>query len=54
LGSAHPLSSGRAKQAQRGAVAEPNPHGDTKVSSATGLTQEREHESLAEGRAKRS
>jgi hypothetical protein len=27
-----------------------NPHGDTKLSSAHGTTQEREHETLAEGR----
>jgi hypothetical protein len=31
-------------------IGEPNPHGETKLSSAPGTTQEREHETLAEGR----
>ena len=31
-------------------VGEPNPHAETKLSSARGTTQEREHETLAEGR----
>jgi uncharacterized protein (DUF2267 family) len=30
-------------------VAHPNPHGETKLSSTEGTTQEREHETLAEG-----
>ncbi len=32
-------------------MAEANPHADSKPSSAAGLTHEREHESLARGRA---
>jgi uncharacterized protein (DUF2267 family) len=38
------------RPAQAGSVGEPNPHGETKLSSAPGTTQEREHETLAEGR----
>jgi uncharacterized protein (DUF2267 family) len=38
------------RRPQSGSVREPNPHGDTKLSSAPGTTQEREHETLAEGR----
>jgi hypothetical protein len=30
-------------------AANDNPHGDTKLSSSRGTTQEREHETLAEG-----
>ncbi|MFT3921877.1 MAG: DUF2267 domain-containing protein [Myxococcales bacterium] len=61
-GSAKPLAeaqaTGRALSdadptgSQADSVAEPNPHGDAKLSSSRGLTQEREHESLADGRAK--
>lgn len=47
-GSRHPVSEGRPGP-QADSVASPNPHGDTKLSSAAGLTQEREHESVAEG-----
>lgn len=50
-GSRHPLSESRADRAQADSVARSDdPHGDTKLSSARGLTQEREHETLAEGR----
>jgi uncharacterized protein (DUF2267 family) len=49
-GSVHPLSSAAPPGAQTHSVAEDNPHGDTKVSSAEGLTQERLEESLATGR----
>lgn len=50
-GSSHPLSEGRADAAHLHSVARStNPHGDTKLSSAEGLTQERERETLAEGR----
>ncbi len=49
-GSAHPLSEARPERAQSQSVARAdNPHGDTKLSSATGLTQEREGETLATG-----
>jgi uncharacterized protein (DUF2267 family) len=49
-GSAHPLSEGRADTSQSDSVARSGtPKVDTKISSARGLTQEREHESLADG-----
>ncbi|MCI0570308.1 MAG: DUF2267 domain-containing protein [Myxococcaceae bacterium] len=51
-GSRHPLSEARPERAQTHSVVRAdNPHGDTKLSSATGLTQEREHETLANGRS---
>jgi uncharacterized protein (DUF2267 family) len=34
---------------QAGSVAEVNPHGGTKLSSSPGMTQERRHETIAEG-----
>jgi len=50
-GSRHPLSESRPERAHSHSVLRAdNPHGDTKLSSATGLTQEREHETLATGR----
>lgn len=50
-GSRHPLSEARPRGAQADSVvASDNPHGDTKLSSSRGLTQERERESLAVGR----
>jgi len=53
-GSEHPLSEARPEKAQRHSIArEDNPHGDTKLSSSRGTTQERESESLAEGRPPR-
>ncbi|XXF76277.1 DUF2267 domain-containing protein [Myxococcaceae bacterium GXIMD 01537] len=49
-GSAHPLSEARPERAHTQSVARAdNPHGETKLSSATGLTQERERETLATG-----
>lgn len=51
LGSAHSLASGQPRGPQQDSVAAANPHGDTKLSSARGLTQEREKEDLAEGSA---
>ena len=48
-GSHAPVSSARAERTQQASVAADNPHGDAKLSSATGSTQEREHETLAEG-----
>lgn len=50
-GSGHPVSEVRPERAHSHSVLRAdNPHGDTKLSSATGLTQEREHETLATGR----
>lgn len=51
-GSSRPLSSGRADRVQAGSVADPNPHGETKLSSSKGITQEREAETLANGQPK--
>lgn len=48
-GSAHPISDTPAPEHHRDSVADPNPHGASKLSSAEGTTQEREHETLAEG-----
>ncbi|MFE8596419.1 DUF2267 domain-containing protein [Archangium violaceum] len=49
-GSHHPLSEARPERAHSQSVARAdNPHGDTKLSSAMGLTQEREQETLAAG-----
>lgn len=47
-GSEHPISEARPRNAQRASVAEADPHGDIKIASATGTTQERAHETLAE------
>lgn len=53
-GSGRPLSEGTADRAQSHSVArDETADGDRKLSSARGLTQEREHESLAEGRPDR-
>ncbi|ATB31952.1 DUF2267 domain-containing protein [Melittangium boletus] len=50
-GSRHPLSEARPERAHSDSVARSdNPHEETKLSSATGLTQERQHETLATGR----
>ncbi|MBN1208953.1 MAG: DUF2267 domain-containing protein [Myxococcaceae bacterium] len=50
-GSQHPLSESRPERAHTGSVVRAdNPHADTKLSSAGGLTQEREQETLAAGR----
>jgi uncharacterized protein (DUF2267 family) len=49
-GSQRPLAEARPERAQTESVVRAdNPHGDTKLSSATGLTQEREQETLASG-----
>ncbi|WP_164018160.1 DUF2267 domain-containing protein [Pyxidicoccus trucidator] len=49
-GSQHPLSEARPERAHTHSVARSdNPHEDTKLSSTSGLTQEREHETLATG-----
>jgi len=49
-GSHHPLSEAAPSRVHRDSVSAENPHGDTKLSSASGLTQEREHESLSTGK----
>ena len=50
-GGTRPLYEARPDRAQSESVARSdNPHGDTKLSSASGLTQEREQETLATGR----
>jgi uncharacterized protein (DUF2267 family) len=50
-GGARPLYAARADRAQsQSVVRADNPHGDTKLSSAEGLTQEREEETLASGK----
>ncbi len=50
-GGSRPLYVARSDRAHSHSVAHSdNPHGDTKLSSATGLTQEREEETLATGR----
>lgn len=52
-GSRHPLSEAAPRAAQSDSVARAaNPHADTKLSSARGLTQEREDESLATGQVR--
>jgi uncharacterized protein (DUF2267 family) len=49
-GSRHPVSVSRLDRAQTHSVARSDdPHGDTKLSSSHGLTQERQHDTLAEG-----
>jgi uncharacterized protein (DUF2267 family) len=49
-GSRRPLSDGADRGAQRGSIAEQNPHAETKLSSAAGARQERDHDTLSEGR----
>jgi uncharacterized protein (DUF2267 family) len=48
-GSLHPASEARSPGTQTDSVAAENPHAATKLSSTTGSTQERRHETLAEG-----
>jgi uncharacterized protein (DUF2267 family) len=49
-GSRHPISEARPDRTQsQSVVRSENPHGDTKLSSSQGLTQEREKETLATG-----
>jgi len=51
-GSSHPLSEAVPPGAQSHSVAAFDPHEDSKLSSASGLTQEREGETLADGHPK--
>ena len=46
-GARHPLSESKPRDASSHSVGEENPHGDTKLSSAEGMTQERLDDSLA-------
>jgi uncharacterized protein (DUF2267 family) len=49
-GSRHPVAESRADRTQQDSVVrDANPHGDTKLSSSRGLTQERTGTTLAEG-----
>lgn len=48
-GSHHPISETPPDRRQSESVASSNPHGATKLSSSPGTTQERRHETLAEG-----
>lgn len=48
-GSRHPISESRPAGGQTGSVAEANPHGGVKLSSSPGMTQERRHETVADG-----
>lgn len=48
-GSQHPISESPRSDAHTDSIAAQNPHGATKLSSSPGTTQERRHETLAEG-----
>lgn len=48
-GARHPISESHPIDHQTGSVAEANPHGGAKLSSSPGTTQERRHETFAEG-----
>ena len=48
-GSAHPVSEARADRPRAHSVADPNPHGADKLSSAHGTTQELTGDTIAEG-----
>ena len=48
-GSHHPVTEARSDRTQAGSVASDNPHADTKLSASEGTTQEREHETIADG-----
>lgn len=52
-GSTQPLHTAHPGRAHQNSVLAANPHADTKLSSARGTTQEREHHSLAEERPER-
>lgn len=49
-GSRHPIRESHPIGHQTGSVAEANPHGGGKLSSSPGMTQERRHETFAEGK----
>ncbi len=50
-GSEHPISESTPDLVQHDSIAASNPHGSSKLSSALGTTQERLHDTLAEGEA---
>ena len=49
-GSQHPLSDAPGRSAQRGSIADDNPHAATKLSSTTGANEDRRRETLSDGR----
>jgi uncharacterized protein (DUF2267 family) len=49
-GSRQPMSEAPGRGAQRGSIADANPHAATKLSSTAGASQDRHRETLAEGR----
>ncbi|HEU4729833.1 MAG TPA: hypothetical protein VFT22_18180, partial [Kofleriaceae bacterium] len=48
-GSHHPVSEAHGPGAHTDSIAADNPHSATKLSSSSGTTQERHHETIAEG-----
>ena len=50
-GGGRPIAEAGASRVQTGSIAADNPHAETKLSSGVGTTQERLHETLAEGRS---
>lgn len=48
-GSQHPLSDAPGRSAQRGSIADDNPHAATKLSSAAGSSPDRRRETLSDG-----
>jgi len=48
-GSEHPVADAHPDRSQPNSPAAANPHGDVKLSSSHGTTQERDHDTLAEG-----
>jgi hypothetical protein len=48
-GSRAPLDEARPRGGQAGSVADEDPHANTKLSSSAGTTQERDHDTLADG-----
>lgn len=48
-GSRHPIAEAQPDRTQTSSIAADNPHDETKLSSSPGTTQERRHETLAEG-----
>lgn len=48
-GSQHPLSDAPGRSAQRGSIADDNPHAASKLSSTAGASQDRRRDTLSEG-----
>lgn len=53
-GSQHPVSEAGRRDAQSDSIRTVNPHGDVKLSSSAGATQERDHDTLAEAGSHRT